>query len=40
LERYTQKILRKQKDIDDRSLRYLLKGEGFSSSAILQFFEE
>ena len=45
LERYVQKILRKSKTAgggegDSRRLKYLLKGEGFSSAAVRDFFDE
>ena len=42
LERYVQKLQRRQKDTDSaagRSLRYVLKNEGFSSLAIQCFFD-
>ena len=41
LERFAQKQLRKKNALGDpRSLRYLLKSEGFSSQSIQQYFEE
>jgi regulatory protein len=40
LERYVQKLRRKQKTGDIRPLRYTLKSEGFSSPVIRSFFED